>query len=522
MTTATAPALSAQVRDTIEEILNERGFRSFNLDAEDKLEKLDAQVSAMLQDRSLGRILNGPLWLSGASVVDGTVTATKISVNTLEAIQTNTGSLNVTGNFTAAAAFPATGARVVINSSGLWGYSDATTTTFKLNVDGSGEIGTGSNKITWTSGGVLAVPAAVISSLTIANVGSGVIGSTFQTNAGSSRIDLSATGIIAYASGTETFRLNGTTGAMTATGSFTVKSAASGARVEISSAGGIAGYNSGGTQTFLLNAATGAGQLGTGSNTISWDSSGNASIGGVSLSSGKITASHLSVSTLSAITADLGTVTAGTINAASVSVTNLTASNVSSGSLGSGGSGINLGGTNGLGINGNLTLGSGGKIIDADGSYWDQNGIVLVASNVFGDTIKWKVSGTDVAAISASAGGGYFTTDTGRRLFVTDGTTVGYSYNHVEIGSTRIILNATEGTSSINLGSSSDIHLTLGDAAGSYRCKVKDSGGTEVFGVNSDGDLVRPITNDSTALGSYYGRVPIYINGSLKYLGVYD
>lgn len=411
MTTATAPALSAQVRDTIEEILNERGFRSFNLDAEDKLEKLDAQVSAMLQDRSLGRILNGPLWLSGASVVDGTVTATKISVNTLEAIQTNTGSLNVTGNFTAAAAFPATGARVVINSSGLWGYSDATTTTFKLNVDGSGEIGTGSNKITWTSGGVLAVPAAVISSLTIADVGSGVIGSTFQTNAGSSRIDLSATGIIAYASGTETFRLNGTTGAMTATGSFTVKSAASGARVEISSAGGIAGYNSGGTQTFLLNAATGAGQLGTGSNTISWDSSGNASIGGVSLSSGKITASHISVTNLAAINANLGTITAGSINAASVSVTNLTASNVSSGALGSGGSGINLGGTNGLTINGTLTLGSGGKIIDADGSYWDQNGIVLVSSGTLGDSIKWTVSGTTKGGIYANSANFYMAYD---------------------------------------------------------------------------------------------------------------
>lgn len=28
--------------------------------------------------------------------------------------------------------------------------------------------------------------------------------------------------------------------------------------------------------------------------------------------------------------------------------------------------------------------------------------------------------------------------------------------------------------------------------------------------------------NDATALGAYYGRVPIYINGTLKYLGVYS
>jgi hypothetical protein len=65
-------------------------------------------------------------------------------------------------------------------------------------------------------------------------------------------------------------------------------------------------------------------------------------------------------------------------------------------------------------------------------------------------------------------------------------------------------------------------YVGLGDSAGAKNFEVRDSSGAMVLGVNSDGELIRPITNDATALGAYYGRVPIYINGSLKYLGVYS
>lgn len=64
-------------------------------------------------------------------------------------------------------------------------------------------------------------------------------------------------------------------------------------------------------------------------------------------------------------------------------------------------------------------------------------------------------------------------------------------------------------------------YVGLGDSAGAKNFEVRDSSGAMVLGVNSDGALIRPITNDATALGAYHGRVPIYINGSLKYLGVY-
>ncbi len=62
----------------------------------------------------------------------------------------------------------------------------------------------------------------------------------------------------------------------------------------------------------------------------------------------------------------------------------------------------------------------------------------------------------------------------------------------------------------------------LADSGGSYNWSVKNSSATQVFGISSNGSLFRAIANDATALGAYYGRVPFYINGSLKYLAVYN
>lgn len=333
---ATLDEVRAAVRDVLSDPIERAallGNNPFGVDQADMLEKHESQIQSLLNDASLGRALTGPLWLSGASVIDGTITANKITVNSIDAITVNTGDLNVTGNIVAAASYPAVGARVEINSSGIWGYSGAVTTTFKLNTDGSGEIGTGSNKITWNTSGVLSVPAAVISSLTIAEIGSGTLGGTYSTAGSNPRIQLSATQLVAFNSGgSETFKILSSTGAVTMTGSFTVQSAASGARVVLSNAGGIELFNSGGTATGRFNAATGAGFLGATPGTIQWDSSGNAT------------------------------------------------------------------------INGNLTIASGGKILDGDLSEWSQSGIILKSSGAFGDTIKWQVSGVDRGSIFADFG----------------------------------------------------------------------------------------------------------------------
>ncbi|MCX7800091.1 MAG: hypothetical protein N2109_07085 [Fimbriimonadales bacterium] len=507
--------LSALVRAQIEELLGDPvrraellGMQPFGPDQAEMLDYHDSVIRSLLADRSLGRALNGPLWLSGASVVDGTVTASKLIVNTLESITINTGSLNVTGTIVAATSFPATGSRVEIGSAGLWGYNGPSSTTFRLNTDGSGSIGIGTTAMTWNTSGVVSIPKAAIGTLTIADIGGGVLGGTYQTSTGTSRIDISTSGIVAYSGGTETFRLNATTGAMTATGSFTIQSAASGARVEISSAGGIAGYNAGGTQTFLLNAATGAGQLGTGSNYISWDSSGNASIGGVALSGGKITASHLSVSSLSAISANLGTITAGTISGGTI-----TASAITTGTLnfGSGGTvnttgtvtgtfgGLNLAN---LTVTGNITLGSGGKIIDADGSEWNSSGLILKSAGFFGDAIKWQNSGTDKLSIYAYSSGALISVPSGPEIHMATGP----SYVTVSGGSSGAV------------GMSGSVVMAmLQDSAGAHYFGVRNSASVEKFLVDSYG-RVRLVADATYGISTGWSSV----SGSLATWAIYN
>ena len=361
----------AALMEAVREVLASPEFRSrsFSVDYQDLVDKHDAQLQGLLSDRNIGMSQNGPVWMDGVSVIDGTITADKLIVNSLEAITTSTGSLNVTGTATLAASFPATGQRIELNSAGVKGYNSSLVNTFKLNTDGSGFVGVGATAMSWTTAGVVTIPVASIGSLTIAAVGGGVLGGTYQTAATGAHINLSTTGIVVYnatseISANETFKLLAATGAMTATGSFTIKSAASGSHVTMDNAGGIAGYNSttesASFRTFLINAADGSGHLGlsTGTN-ISWDATGSVSIPGSLLVNGTVTAGKISTSTLAAISADLGTITAGTINASNVTVTNLSFAHIQQ--TGTLGASQNFG-TNSMQINGTgkLLFGTGG------------------------------------------------------------------------------------------------------------------------------------------------------------------
>jgi hypothetical protein len=135
----------------------------------------------------------------------------------------------------------------------------------------------------------------------------------------------------------------------------TIKTATSGARVELD-ASGVWQYNSGGTVVARI-ATDGTGYLGA-SNQVSWSST---------------TAS-------------------------------MNADRLTTGTVGSGGS-LALGS---LSVSGTLTLGSGGKIIDADGSEWNQNGIILKGvANTAGDSITWKNStGSTVGSIYPNGSAG--------------------------------------------------------------------------------------------------------------------
>jgi len=384
------------------------GTRSQILVASDRLDTVEEQLNRLLGDPSIARSLGGPTWLSGVSIMDGTVNASKLSVNELEAITTNTGDLNATGTIKAAASYPSTGARVEISQAGLTGYSGGATTTFRLNNDGSGEIGSGANKITWTAGGVVSIPAALIQSLTIAQVGGGVINAQYRTSDVFPRIEIDVNGIRAKTSSSTTFDLAAATGNVSIIGTFSIKSATSGQRVEITN-GGILGYNSSNVQTFMLN-STGSGQLGPpGSNNITWDGNG-VSIGGTSLSNGKITNQHMSVSQLSSIAADLGSITAGTIQSATVTSSTVSSSTITGSTINGG----TITGTN-VSVTGQLTLGSGGQIVDNNGNKWTSQGIRLIdGGSGSAATLLFQTSGgistgglaTDTSALYLSAYGG--------------------------------------------------------------------------------------------------------------------
>ena len=342
MATATLdPVIQEFIETKIDDLLRARGGQTFTLDHADTLEKLDAQVQGMLNDPSLGRIMNGPVWLSGLSVLDGSVTAEKITVNTIEAITANTGNINVTGNLTAAASYPAlSGARIVLNSSELAGYNASNNKTFSLNVDGSGFLGIGSSQITWNTAGAVTVPAAAIGALTIADIGSGTFNSNFDAGTGRvragtalQRVELTSAGLNAYnTGGTNTFNLSASTGALTHTGTYTIRNASTGARVEISSVG-IRAYNSSNVQTFELLTSNGGGFIGS-SPAITF-SAGSLSLPGGSLTAGTVTADKLNVSTLSAISANMGTITAGTISAGTVNASTITTGSLNGGLLSS-------------------------------------------------------------------------------------------------------------------------------------------------------------------------------------------
>lgn len=515
--------LADLVREQVEDVLRSRGGLTFMPEDQERLEKLDAQLQGMLQDRSLGRIMGGPLWLSGASVLNGTVTAEKLVVNTLEAITTNTGTLNVTGSFTAAASYPAlTGARVVISSAGVKGYNASDAQTFNLLVDGSGFIGIGTSKVSWNTSGVVTVPAAAISSLTIADVGSGTFNNNFDAGTGRvragtalQRVEITSAGLAAYnTGGTQTFLLSASDGSLTHTGVHTIRNAASGARVELSNVG-LRGYNSSGVQTFGLSTSDGSGFLGVSGGGFSWNSSGSVTINGSLLVSSTITSDKLNVGTLSAISANAGTITAGTISAGTVTTGTLAADRISGGSVGGS---FNLGGAS-------MTLNSTGTISWGSSGSYISSSKISIQSTSFGGGIEFKDSGgtprgsifcasTDVDFSGRSGNGG---------MLVSATQTLVYDTAQISISSQGpLYLSGGNVSSAVYLYSDGNIDVQLGDSAGADVFYIRDSSSVDQFGVNSNGDLIRPIANDATALGAYYGRIPIYINGSLKYLAAYS
>lgn len=433
------PETARLVEDQVAEILARRGGAPFTLEDADRLDTLEGQIQGLLQDRSFGRIISGPSWIDGISVIDATIGADKLTVSTIEAVTTNTGSLNVTGTITAAASYPAiTGERVEIAADGLTIYNASDQAVVDLNVDGSGTIGLGSSQISWTAGGAVTVPNAAISSLTIADIGSGTFNSNFDAGTGRvragtalERVEITSSGLTAYdTGGTQTFNLSSADGSLTHTGTHTIRSASSGNRVELATAG-LRAYNGSSVQTVGINSSDGSGFLGA-DQLISWGTS-TVTIDGSALINGTVTANAMNVSQLSAISANMGTITAGSITAGSINADTIssgtldgnllglqsvltsaiddlgiTSAKIASGAVtnakidsieaGKITSGTITSETITISTGGKISLSSSAVIEDADGSTWTQTGLQLKGGD---DSIEFFSGSTQTGYMGA-------------------------------------------------------------------------------------------------------------------------
>lgn len=472
-------------------------------------------------DMAIGRLLTGPQFIDDVTIDEGAVKASKLEAE-----------LVLSTAIIAGMASP--GDRIELDSSGqnAYGTVSGTPNTHYYGLDSSGWfVGTGSDRMEFdATSGTLTVPAAVITSLTIADVGSGVVGGDYDTGGSNPKLRLGTSGVQMWnAAGTRTVFLNATngeftlsndpagadrilvsssgielwksstrqfylqaggatnavtmlltgpgasdyiglnptdgiwtgastfagasnkfrvtpagslsatgatiSGAITATsgelqtlsvnGTLTLgvsgllRTSSSSTRLEMDSTG-LYGYNGGTARFRVLN--DGSGFLGA-SSTFSWTNAGSVILAGFTANSTTLSAGGGNVFMSSGATAfqagggNFSVTSGGQVSASALVITGpatfsggtLTLPN--GGSIGQStvdinGSGSGTPGTfSNMNLDGTTTIVSGGKIIDADGSYWDQTGLILVSSGAYGDAIRWKQSGTDRGSIYSTTNG---------------------------------------------------------------------------------------------------------------------
>lgn len=548
---------------------------------EQDVNRLKGWKRGIESDESFGRIFSGPQWLGGASIVDGTVEGNVFKAN-----------VTISNLFTTAES-PAD--RWELDPTGFRAYGTVlgtpNTKTLHIHEDGDFEFGVGASQITFVaSTGTLTVPAAVIGSLTIADVGSGVMGGNYDTSLSNPRVRLNTAGLVATNSGgTTTFNLQSSTGDFFMTGNFTIASSTSAAnRIELHE-GGIELWKSSVREFYLQagGATNGISMLLTGPSVgqyIGMQPDTGLWLGASAFGSAPFRVTNAGAVTMTSATITNGTLTSPSITSASITSTTITGQTIRTGSsnpkvemtasgvfvYNSGGTntaafnndGSGFAGTGGnfswntsgtLTVNGSalsngsvsdskiatltaskittgtltstiITIGSGGSIVDADGSEWSQSGIILKSAGSFGDTIKWQVSGVDKGSLFADSTKFYMQYSSGGLLQLESSKAMisnasGADRYEVASGTALYAYKASVARMAIE-GTHTSFELT--DTAGASRFIIQDSAGVEVFSFNSDGELVRPIANDATAEGSYFGRIPIYINGSLKYISIHN
>lgn len=356
-----------------------------NISLQNQIKKLQGDIDDIIAGYYTAPSALGPNTLSKNSVKARSIRSGNIDVSNLEAVQTKTGNLSVDGNLTIG-----TGGSL---RSGKTSYSDTANAGFWMGIDSSvtkirvGNIGHTSG---WTWDGTsLAITGSI--SATSGTIGGWTISSTdLSSDTGS--IGMASSGSIRFWSGSSTpssapFRVS-SAGVLTSTsgsiGGWTIDSTG----IRLGSGSTARGMDSGSTAFYAGSATPSSAPFNVTTAGALTASSGT--IGGITIGASSLSAGGWSINSSGSLTAPSGTIGGGSMSFSSVT------------------------------ISGTLTLGSGGNIVDADGSTWDQTGITLRSSNTFGDAIKWMVSGSNAGSIYASSydftfkrsSGSYITVDT--------------------------------------------------------------------------------------------------------------
>lgn len=463
----------------------------------DRLEYLETIASQLEQGAFTMPTALGPNRLNKNTIKGKSITGVMIDANDLSAIKTSTGSLSVTGNLTIG-----TGGSL---RSGKTAYTDTTNPGYFIGLDsGVPKIRVGNaghtKGFTWDNSDLTIVGNITA---TTGTIGGWTIGSTDLTS------DAGATGMASSGS----YRL-WIGDATPANAEFSVTSAGA----MSATSGTIGGWTIDSINGLKLGTTTTTRGISTGSTAFY---AGNATPSSAPFrvtTSGALTATDATIT--GTITANGGTIGGLSIGASSITSTNwsITSTGVMTSTSGTVG---------GLTINTNdLTVPSGKKLKFGVGDYLDDSKLYFeVTTSTSGKIIFKNASYSTQAEIQSLCNSttSYVNIrgiDTGSRnggLVVRGDTSDVGTYAQLEAYTTGPTLR-----SKITAYADGNIDAQLGDAAGSDNFMIMDSGGNDVFGVNSDGELIRPITNDSTAEGAYYGRIPIYINGSLKYISVHS
>lgn len=493
----------------------------------------------------------GPNSLSKHAIKAKSITGSMIDVTNLAAVKTQTGSLTVDGSLTIS-----TGGSL---QSGKTSYSDIANGGYYIGLDsGTPKIRVGnighSAGFTW-DGATLDIKGSITA--TSGTIGGWIIGSTDLTS------DTGATGIAS--SGSLRFWIGNTTPAS--------------APFKVSSAGALTA-ESGTIGGWTINGITGL-ILGSGASTRGIDT------GSTTFYAGSATPSSapFKVTSGGALTSTNATIT-GALTASSLSITGTASFSGGSmtlpggGSITSGSVDLNSATMAGITVDGDITVSTSGKIqsgkttygsgtgwlmeynggtprfdIGSSTSYfrWDGTKATTKGRFEFGTSdylesnllhfevstseigkIEYKNSTNTYYAETIAAAGSTSTSMYNRTWGPTTGGNLrlGTIYTKTDTADTTTYIDSIHGGSQVRISatassSGGNVNIKLGDAAGVSIFLIQDSASASLFGVNSDGDLIRPITNDATdptsggTVGAF-GRIPIYINGSLKYLAVYS